>query len=73
MPYFTQGSSRAFERLMQQKPGHDHYDSGEDGKYEECRTCRSFRSEQIDRFCEFEECPFAPGRMTSLKGGGENI
>ena len=27
--YFTSGSDRAFEQLMQGKPGFDHYDSGE--------------------------------------------
>ncbi len=27
--YFTSGSDRAFEQLMQDKPGFDHYDSGE--------------------------------------------
>jgi hypothetical protein len=27
--YFTSGSDRAFERLMQDKPGFGHYDSGE--------------------------------------------
>ena len=26
--YFTSGSDRAFEQLMQGKPGFDHYDSG---------------------------------------------
>lgn len=26
--YFTSGSNRAFESLMQGKPGFDHYDSG---------------------------------------------
>lgn len=40
--YFTDGSHRAFESLMQNRPGTDHYDSGEDGPNEECRTCRFF-------------------------------
>ena len=26
--YFTSGQDRAFERLMQEKPGFDHYDGG---------------------------------------------
>ena len=26
--YFTSGQNRAFERLMQEKPGFDHYDGG---------------------------------------------
>ncbi len=29
--YFTSGSDRAFEQLMQGKPGFDHYDSGDAG------------------------------------------
>ena len=38
--YFTSGSDRAFERLMQGKPGFDHYDSGEAGAPEDCGDCR---------------------------------
>ena len=37
--HFTSGASRAFEKLMKSKPGFDHYDSGSDGEYEECRSC----------------------------------
>ena len=29
--YFTSGSDRAFEQLMQTRPGADHFDSGEAG------------------------------------------
>ena len=29
--YFTSGSDRAFEQLMQQRPGADHFDSGDAG------------------------------------------
>lgn len=38
--YFTSGSDRAFEQLMQGKPGFDHYDSGEAVTPEDCGTCR---------------------------------
>ena len=38
--YFTSGSNRAFEQLMQGKPGFDHYDSGEAVTPEDCGTCR---------------------------------
>lgn len=31
--YFTNGNHRAFESLMQDRPGNDHYDSGADGPY----------------------------------------
>lgn len=27
--YFTSGTDRAFEQLMQERPGADHFDSGE--------------------------------------------
>lgn len=63
---FTSGSSRAFEMLMQQKPGFDHYDSGEDGLYPECRGCPYHRPCWKDRFCCYEECPYTPGRFTFL-------
>ena len=42
--YFTSGSDRAFEQLMQGKPGFDHYDSGEAVTPEDCGTCRFYRA-----------------------------
>ena len=41
--YFTSGSDRAFEQLMQTRPGADHFDSGEAGAPEDCGTCRFYR------------------------------
>ena len=38
--YFTSGSDRAFEQLMQQRPGADHFDSGDAGAPEDCGDCR---------------------------------
>ena len=35
--YFTSGSDRAFEQLMQTRPGADHFDSGEAGAPEGLR------------------------------------
>ena len=32
----------AFEALMKDTPGFDHYDSGYDGILPECRTCRAY-------------------------------
>lgn len=64
--YFTEKEHRAFERLMKGKPGFDHYDSKVPGADEDCRTCRSYRPGWKDRFCEYQECPFAPGRSTAL-------
>ena len=37
--YFTKGKQRAFELLMQQKPGFDRYQSGCAGDDEDCGTC----------------------------------
>ena len=71
--YFTEKEHRAFERLMKVKPGFDHYDSKVPGADEDCRTCRSYRPGWKDRFCEYQECPFAPGRSTARASpeGGE--
>jgi len=40
---FTSGPDRAFERLMQEKPSFDHYDSGGADAPEDCGTCRFYR------------------------------
>ena len=71
--YFTEKEHRAFERLMKGKPGFDHYDSKVPGADEDCRTCRAYRPGWKDRFCEYQECPFAPGRSTARASpeGGE--
>ena len=41
--YFTKGKQRAFELIMQQKPGFDRYQSGCAGDDEDCGTCRFYR------------------------------
>ena len=64
--YFTSGSDRAFEQLMQGKPGFDHYDSGEAVTPEDCGTCRFYRPRWKYQFCVFEECPYQPGKLTAL-------
>ncbi len=75
--YFTDGEHRAFESLMMDRPGGDHYDSDEDGPYPECRSCRWHRPKRRDRFCKYAECPFTPGRLTAIcrgrqrRNGGE--
>ena len=53
--YFTNGDHRAFESLMQDRPGSDHYDSGVDGPYPECRGCREHQPYRRDRFCRYAE------------------
>ena len=45
--YFTKGKQRAFELLMQQKPGFDRYQSGCAGDDEDCGTCRFYRPMKI--------------------------
>ena len=66
--YFTSGSDRAFEQLMQGKPGFDHYDSGEAVTPEDCGTCRFYRPHWKYQFCVYEECPYQPGKLTALDG-----
>ena len=51
--YFTSGSDRAFEQLMQGKPGFDHYDSGEAVTPEDCGTCRFYRPHWKYQFCVY--------------------
>ena len=71
--YFTEKEHRAFAWLMKSKPEVDHYDSMVHRVDEACRTCRSYRPGRKDRFCEYQECPFAPGRSTARASpeGGE--
>ena len=66
--YFTSGSDRAFEQLMQTRPGADHFDNGEAGAPEDCGTCRFYRPHWKYQFCVYEECPYQPGKLTALDG-----
>lgn len=66
--YFTSGSDRAFEQLMQTRPGADHFDSGEAGAPEDCGTCRFYRPHWKYQFCVYEECPYQSGKLTALDG-----
>jgi hypothetical protein len=71
--YYTSKEHRAFERMMQEKPGFDHFDSHSDSGGEDCRTCRSHRPNWEEQFCEYPECPYEAGRKTaraSPKSGG---
>ena len=71
--YFTSGSDRAFEQLMQGKPGFDHYDSGEAVTPEDCGTCRFYRPHWKYQFCVYAECPYQPGKEISDVLGKETI
>ncbi len=63
--YFTSGSDRAFEQLMQGKRGFDHYDSGEAVTPEDCGTCRLYRPHWKYQFRVYAECPYQQGRPTA--------
>ena len=56
--YFTSGSDRAFEQIMQTRPGADHFDNGEAGAPEDCGTCRFYRPQWKYQFCVYAECPY---------------
>ena len=55
--YFTSGQDRAFERLMQEKPGFDHYDGGGANAPEDCGSCRFYRPDWKYQYCVYAECP----------------
>ena len=56
MSYMTAGKLQAFEALMKEVPGHNHYDSGCDGICPECRSCCFHRPYWKYQTCVFEEC-----------------
>ena len=62
--YFTTGSKRAFEYLMQQTPGFDSFEADGGAEDENCGTCRFYRPKWKYEFCVFEECPYCPGKRT---------
>ncbi len=66
--YFTSGKDRAFEILMQGKPGFDRYENG-CAAYDDCNTCRFYRPRWKYQFCLYAECPYQPGRLTAKKRG----
>ncbi len=67
--YFTNGSSRAFEMLMRGKPGFDRYENGGCADCEDCNTCHFYRPHWKYQFCVYAECPYEPGKLTSLRRG----
>ena len=69
--YFTSGDDRAFEQLMQERPGADHFDNGEAGAPEDCGTCRFYRPYWKYQFCVYAECPYQPGKLTALDGAAK--
>ena len=57
--FFTDNEGRAFELLMQQKPGFDRYQSGCAGSDEDCGTCRFYPATLKYEFCVFKSVPTA--------------
>lgn len=53
--YFTSGQNRAFERLMQEKPGFDHYKGGGANAPEDCGSCRFYRPDWKYQYCVYAE------------------
>ena len=66
---FTSGPDRAFERLMQEKPGFDHYDGGGANAPEDCGSCHFYRPDWKYQYCVYAECPYQPGKLTALVAG----
>ena len=64
--YFTSGQDRAFERLMQEKPGFDHYKGGGANAPDDCGSCRFYRPDWKYQYCVYAECPYQPGKLTAL-------
>ena len=54
MSYMTAGKLQAFEALMKEVPGFDHYDSGSDGICPECRSCRFHRPHWKYQSCVYK-------------------
>ena len=60
------GGSIAFEAAMHESP-YSQYDSGEDGMFEECRSCQFHRPHAIDRTCVFRRCPYSPTKESTMR------
>ena len=67
--YFTDGSSRAFEMLMQGNLGFDRHENGGCADCEDCNACHFYRPHWKYQFCVYAECPYEPGKLTALQRG----
>lgn len=67
MSYMTAGNLQAFDLLMKQTPGTDHYDSGYEGVCPECRSCRFHRPLWRYQSCVFTECPYCAYPLSTIK------
>lgn len=71
MSYMTVGTLQAFEALMVEKPGFNHYDSGCEGITPECRSCLFHRPHWKYQSCVFAECPYSPVTLSTRKPTSE--
>lgn len=62
----------AFDALMQEVPGFNHYDSGYDGIIPECRSCRFHRPLWKYQSCVFEECPYSLEAVSTKRKDGSD-
>ena len=70
---FTGGELGAFERLMREGPSSGEYESGDDGRYSECRTCRYHHPGSSETGCPFRECPYETGKLKKPAGNRRNL
>lgn len=63
---YPKDCAKAFEVLMQETP-YSHFDSSCDGICPECRSCKFHRPYWKYQSCVFEECPYSPVKLSTLK------
>ena len=56
----------AMQAMMKYEPV-AHYDSGEDGIFPECRSCRFHRPYAQDHTCVFRTCPYTAKAISTRK------
>ena len=56
----------AMQAMMKYEPV-AHYDSGEDGIFPECRSCRFHRPYAQDHTCVFRTCPYTAQTISTRK------
>ena len=56
----------AIEAMMRYEPA-AHYDSGEDGIFSECRSCRFHRPYAADQTCVFRTCLYSAQPTSTCK------
>lgn len=57
---FTSGSTRAFERMMKDVPGFDHFETKKNtGVCPECKNCRFHRPQWKHQCCVYSVCPYS--------------